>query len=186
MIQPGETIYNRVTGEEMTPIETGQQTDGRYSRHRFRLPPHAKGVFLHIHTTFTEQFTVLEGRLNLIMGDPKTPLHLEAGESALVSIGMPHRFWNDSDAPVVFEVEVRPASRLTETLELLFALANAGQTKPNGAPSHLFDLAILGQLSESYLPGPPVWLQRAVFGMLAGIARLVGHRPKTQPIEQSF
>ena len=173
MIQIGETIYNRVTGETVTFLETNSE----YSRHHFRLPPHANGVFLHLHTSYTEEFRVLEGQLNIIAGDPKKPRKLQAGQSQLVNIGMLHRFWNASDKPVTFEVEVRPSSRLGEALELLFSLANAGQVKADGSPSNVFDLAILGQLSESYLPGLPVWLQRSLFAVIAGIARIIGHQP---------
>ncbi len=177
MIQVGATIYNRVTGEEATFLETKRETNGAYSRMRFSLPPHAKGVFLHIHTTHTEEFFVLEGQLDMIAGDSKRPLKLQAGQSQLVSRGMLHRFWNSSDQPVVFENEVRPSRHLIETLDLLFSLANAGQVKADGSPSNVFDLAILGQLSESYLPGSPVWLQQGLFAVLAGIAKIVGHQP---------
>lgn len=172
----GETIYNRVTGEEMTLLE---QTPER-SLHHFRLPPHAQGVFLHIHTTYTETFRVLEGKLDLIVGDPNHPIRLYPGTERTVPLHTVHRFWNDSDQPVVFEVEARPRRHLTETLETLFALANAGRVKADGSPRNVFDLAIIGRLSESYLPGPPIWLQRTAFALLAGLARTLGHRPVGQ------
>ena len=172
-MQVGESIHNRVTGEKMTLLETNPAR----SLHRFTLPPQAQGVFLHLHTTFTERFQVLEGTLDMIVGDTQHPLRLHAGQERTVPLYTVHRFWNGSDQPVVFEVEIEPRRHLTEALETLFALANAGHVKADGSPQGLFDLAILGQLSESYLPGVPVWLQRAVFGMLAGMARLVGYQP---------
>ena len=180
MIQAGDHIHNRITGEDVTFLEIN---DAR-SRARFTLPAQALGVFLHIHTTFAETFQVLEGRLDMIVGDPKYPFFLYAEQRRTVPLRAVHRFWNSSDQPVVFEVEVVPARHLAETLDTLFALANAGGVKADGSPRHLFDLAIIGQLSESYLPGPPVWLQRAVFAVIAGIARMVGHQtipPRRQP-----
>jgi mannose-6-phosphate isomerase-like protein (cupin superfamily) len=176
----GETIYNNVTGEEVTLLETNRER----TRHRFYLPPRAKGVFLHIHTTYTETFHVLEGKLDMIVADTRYPFELRADQTHTVPLGAVHCFWNSSDQAVRFEVEVRPARHLTETLETLFALANAGGVKADGSPRHLFDLAIIGQLSESYLPGPPIWLQRTAFALLAGIARTVGHRPAQQRIRQ--
>jgi mannose-6-phosphate isomerase-like protein (cupin superfamily) len=180
VIQAGDHIHNSVTGEDVTFLEV----NSLQTRARFTLPPHAQGVFLHVHTTFTETFQILEGRLDMIVGEPKYPFVLHAGQRRTVPLRAVHRFWNSSDQPVVFEVEVLPARHLAETLDTLFALANAGGAKADGSPRGLFDLAIIGQLSESYLPGPPVWLQRAVFAVIAGIARVVGHQtvpPRRQP-----
>jgi mannose-6-phosphate isomerase-like protein (cupin superfamily) len=181
-MQVGETIYNRVTGEEVTLLEKSSFR----TRHRFTLPPHAKGVFLHIHTTFVEKFLVLNGELDMIVGDPKRPFTLQAGQRGLVPFRTVHRFWNSSDQPVEFEVEVMPSRNLTETLETLFALANAGGVKADGSPRHVFDLAIIGQLSESYLPGLPVWLQRVLFALIANIARFVGHQTIKSPTRQAI
>lgn len=42
-------------------------------------------------------------------------------------------------------------------------------------PKNLFQRALLFELSESYLAGPPVPVQRAIFGTLARLARLLGY-----------
>jgi mannose-6-phosphate isomerase-like protein (cupin superfamily) len=81
-MQVGETIYNRVTGEEMTLLEKSIIR----TRHRFTLPPHGQGVFLHIHTTFVEKFLVLNGELDMIVGDPKRPFKLQAGQRGEVPL----------------------------------------------------------------------------------------------------
>jgi mannose-6-phosphate isomerase-like protein (cupin superfamily) len=156
------------------------------TRHRFALPPHGKGVFLHIHTTFVEKFLVLNGELDMIVGDPKRPFKLQAGQRATVPLRSVHRFWNSSDQPVEFEVEILPSRNFTQTLETLFALANAGGVKADGSPRHVFDLAIIGLLSESYLPGLPIWLQKALFAVIASVARFVGHQTIKAPTRQAI
>jgi mannose-6-phosphate isomerase-like protein (cupin superfamily) len=176
VIRVGDRLHNPVTLEEFTFLETSRQTNGARTRVRISLPPRAPGVFLHLHTTYTEHFLILEGQLTMIAGDPKHPFVLSAGQSQLVPLNTVHRFWNDADAPVTFEVEILPARRFEETIETLFELANLGRVKPDGSPEHPFDLALLAQMSESYLPGPPVWAQRALFALIALIARLVGYR----------
>jgi mannose-6-phosphate isomerase-like protein (cupin superfamily) len=181
-MQVGETIYNRVTGEEMTLLEQ----NALRTRHCFTLPPHGKGVFLHIHTTFVEKFLVLNGELDMIVGDPKRPFKLQAGQRGFVPLRSVHRFWNSSDQPVEFEVEIMPSRNFTQTLETLFALANAGGVKADGSPRHPFDLAIIGQLSESYLPGLPIWLQKTLFALIASIARFVGHQTIKAPTRQAI
>ncbi len=179
MIRSGDTLHNPVTLEEMTFLETSRDTNGAMTRVRITLPPRAPGVFLHHHTTYTEEFRVLEGKLTIVAGDPNRPLTLSAGQRQLVPLHALHRFWNATDAPVSFEVEIRPARRFEETIETLFALANAGRVKADGSPKHPFDLGILAQMSESYLPGPPVLIQRALFAVLVGLARVFGHHPLT-------
>jgi mannose-6-phosphate isomerase-like protein (cupin superfamily) len=176
MIRAGDTLHNPVTLEEMAFLETHRETNGVRTLVRITLPPRAPGVFLHFHTTFTEQFLVLEGQLSMIAGDPKQVVVLRPGQSQFVPLRASHRFWNATDLPVTFEVEIRPSRRFEETIETLFELANRGRTKPDGSPQHPFDLAFLAQMSESYLPGPPVWAQRALFAFIAGVARLLGYR----------
>jgi mannose-6-phosphate isomerase-like protein (cupin superfamily) len=177
MIRSGETLHNPVTLETMTFSRTSRETNGELTSVRITLPPHAPGVFLHRHTTYTELFRVLEGQLSIIAGDPQKPLTLHVGDRQLVPLYALHRFWNATDRPVTFEVEIRPARRFEETIELLFALAGAGRTKPDGSPQHPLDLGIIAQMSESYLPGPPIALQRGVFALLAGIAKLLNYHP---------
>jgi mannose-6-phosphate isomerase-like protein (cupin superfamily) len=178
MIRTGDTLLNPVTLEEMTFLETHRETNGARTLVRITLPPHAPGVFLHKHTTLTEHFTVLEGQLSLIAGDPKQTVILRPGQSQFVERYALHRFWNATDLPVTFEVEIRPSRRFEDTIETLFHWANVGRVKSDGSPKYLFDLAFIAQLSESYLPNVPVGLQRAVFNGLALIARVCGYRPR--------
>ncbi len=179
MIRSGDTLHNPVTLETMTFSKTSRETNGELTSVRITLPPHAPGIFLHRHTTYTEHFRVLEGQLSIIAGDPKKPLVLRVGDRQLVPLYALHRFWNATDVPVTFEVEIRPARRFEETIETLFALANAGRTKPDGSPKHPLDLGIIAQMSESYLPGAPIALQRGLFALLAGVARVLNYRPLT-------
>jgi hypothetical protein len=130
------------------------------------------GLSLHYHPDFTEEFRAVEGRLNLELEGRQ--LVLEPGERALVPIGARHRWYSTSDAPIVFEVEVRPARRFEEGLRIAYGLARDGLVRPGGMPKSLWHAALLLQLAGTYPAGIPRWLLQVPLGLLATIARRRG------------
>lgn len=80
-------IENPSSGEHLTFLATGRETDGAFTRVRFLLPPHGKGTPTHFHTILSERFEVVSGWLNVIVGEApgsESPLVLGPGESASV------------------------------------------------------------------------------------------------------
>jgi hypothetical protein len=73
--------------------------------------------------------------------------------------------------------EVRPARKMEQSLRAEYGLARGGKTNKKGVPTNLFELALLYELSESYLVGMPQFLQKCVFGALARVARWRGYDP---------
>ncbi len=73
------TIENPVTGERFTFLTTAEETDGELLKIKAEIPAGTPGVPLHYHLTFTEGFEVLEGRLDLRVGEDH--LVLSSGES---------------------------------------------------------------------------------------------------------
>ena len=74
-------------------------------------------------------------------------------------------------------VEVTPGERFAHMIETLFGLARLGHTGANGMPNPL-QLALFAQeFSDAIVfRSPPLFVQRAVFGALAPIARMGGYR----------
>jgi mannose-6-phosphate isomerase-like protein (cupin superfamily) len=172
----GKVIENPVIGDRVTFLKSAEETEGEYLLLKVELAPHG-GNAMHYHLTFTEAFEVLEGRLNIDLGGRH--LVLGPGEKALVPIKAHHRFYSTSDEPVTFTVEIRSARRMEEALRVAYGLARDGKTNAKSVPRNIFQLALLYQLGESYLAGMPLFLQRAVFGALAKVARWRG-------VEKSF
>ena len=131
---------------------------------------------LHYHLTFTEGFEALEGRLDLRVGEDH--LVLGSGESVMVSLGTAHRFWNAGSEPAVFEAEIRPARKMEQSLRAMVGLARGGKTNDKGVPKNIFELALLYELSESYIVGMPLFLQKGVFRTLARLAHRRGYDPE--------
>jgi len=164
-------IENPVIGDRVTFLETAEETNGEYLLAKVELAPRG-GNAMHYHLTFTEAFEVLEGRLNVDLDGRH--LVLEPGEKALVPVGSPHRFYSTSDEPVTFTVEMRPARRMEEALRVAYGLARDGKTNAKSVPRNILQLALLYELGESYLVGMPLSVQKAVFGLLAKVARWRG------------
>jgi len=101
------TIENRLTGERVTFLATAEETGGEYVRIRNKTSADAQGVVMHYHLSYTEAFEVLEGRLDMRVGDEDNHLVLGEGESVFVPLYTAHRFWNSGTEPVVFEAPRR-------------------------------------------------------------------------------
>lgn len=63
-----ETITNPVKGDRMTILQPAHESQGRYAKICFDLPPGAQGSPLHYHTEMDETFTVLKGCLTMEVG----------------------------------------------------------------------------------------------------------------------
>ena len=133
---------------------------------------------MHYHLAYTEAFEVLQGSLDVCVGTKENHLVLTEGESAFVPLNTVHRFWNSSTEPVVFEVEIRPARNFEKSLRAAFGLAREGKTNDKGVPKNILELALIYELSESYIVGMPLFLQKGIFGPLAKIARWRGYDPE--------
>ncbi len=95
-----------------------------------------------------------------------------------MALNTAHRFWNSSTEPVVFEVEIRPARNFEKALRAQFGLVQDGKTNDKAIPENIFELALIYELSESYIVGMPLFLQKGVFGALVTIARWRGYDPE--------
>lgn len=170
-------IENPINGERMTFLITSEETNGEFAKIKDELPAYAAGPPLHYHLAYTETFEVLEGRLDVCVGGKKHHRVLKSGESAHVPLKTPHTFWNSSGEPVVFVTEIRPAMQFEKSIRTAFGLARDGKVNRKGIPTNIWELALLYELSGSYVAGLPLFLQRGIFRLLANIARRKGYDP---------
>ena len=170
---PARVVENPVIGDRVTFLQTTQETNGEYLLIQVELTPHG-GVNnpLHYHLTFKEGFEVQDGQLHVDV-DGET-LILDAGDTAEAPIGSAHRFYNSSDEPVMFLMEIRPARQFEQGIRVAYGLARDGKTTRRSIPKNIWHAALLFDISETYLRSIPVMLQKAIFGTLARIARWRG------------
>ncbi|MCK6617214.1 MAG: cupin domain-containing protein [Cyclobacteriaceae bacterium] len=144
-------IYNPVQKDYVTFLATAAETHGARTLVEVELAAKG-GVGIHYHKTFAEKFDCLEGELKVQVG--KTVHTLQAGQSATAHPGVNHRFFNSSDKPCKFQVELTPASRgFEQSLQIGYGLARDGEVRSNGIPKNPLALAWLFEISESNLPG---------------------------------
>ena len=129
------TIYNPLQRDRVTFLKTAAETGGELMLVEVELAP-GGGNALHYHTSFSERFTPIVGALGVQLG--KEQRVLRPGESALVKQHEVHRFYNGSDQPIRFYVEIRPArAGFEQSLRIGYGLAADGQTNATGIPKDL-------------------------------------------------
>lgn len=165
-------FINPRIGDKLTFLKTAEETGGEYTLMRIDLAPHG-GNPLHYHTSFTEEFRVISGKVSVKAGGKK--LVLKRGQAIKVPQMMSHRFYSESDEPAAFLVEIRPGSpNFERSLKIAYSLAFEGKCFKMGIPKNLLHLAYLLEASESYSPGIPLFLQKQFFKTLAAVAKRFG------------
>lgn len=159
------TYYNPVNGEYTTILKSAAETNGEYTHFEVSLTP-GGGNPVHFHTKFTEEFTAVKGRLGLYYGD--SDVYLEPGESRIVPVGVHHRFFNDTDDEIIFQVVLRSGQPDFEKfLVVMFGLVNDGRTiTKNQIPKNIFNLAIMYGWGDTHLINP-------IIGFLAPVINLI-------------
>jgi mannose-6-phosphate isomerase-like protein (cupin superfamily) len=173
MARPGEVIRNPATGETVTFLVTAAESQGRLLQ--LEMTAQKASAPAHVHPRLRERWQLREGSVHFRVGDDEQVL--EAPAELTIPPGRPHRFW--SDGPIRTTVDYEPAGRFEDFLETIYALAAAGKTNAKGMPNPLRAAVIAREHLDDYaLPWPSVAVQRALFGLLAPIGRLLGYRAR--------
>lgn len=127
----------------------------------------------HYHPRQEERFEVLAGKLNVLVdGQERT---LEKREVLIVPPGVPHEMWS-AEAGVRVNWQTRPALKTEAFFETVWGLAKDGKVNDKGVPNLLrVALIALEYEDEFRLASPPWAVQRALFGLLAPVGRLLGY-----------
>jgi quercetin dioxygenase-like cupin family protein len=153
-------IYHPLQKDYATFLETAAESGGRWTLLEIELAP-GGGNALHIHRSFAERFTVVEGELAVQTGRGTTILR--PGESAVAPAGVAHRFSNPSDRVARFRVELTPGhSGFESTLRITYGLAADGLMRAGGMPKRLSHLALLVEMGDTELVGPAAMLRPAL------------------------
>ena len=160
-------------GERIHFNDARERTNGQRSEATLSLGPGNKGPGAHIHIGQDEGFKVLSGKLIVTIG--KKEVTMGPGESAVVRAGEAHNFRNASSTErVEAEFWYQPALNIEWMLQSMGedAMENGGDWKK--APLLPVFHALWKMRREYRLAGLTFWLQDALFGTFAFIARLTG------------
>lgn len=171
-----DVIENPVTGERVTFLQRGEDTDGDLLEFEVAAEPGAAGPPEHVHEQQEEFLEILSGTFTGVIDGEA--VELTAGDTYTIPAGTPHRWWNAQDEELVARVEVRPALEMAEFLETLYGLAADGKVNDAGVPNPL-QMAVVAQhyWDTNHLASPPTIVQKAAFAVLAPVGRLLGYSP---------
>jgi mannose-6-phosphate isomerase-like protein (cupin superfamily) len=179
-MKTGQTIGNHQTDETLTMLIREEENGGGQQLYRVALPPRRPSPPLHYHIAFTETFTVVEGTLDMYLGRERGHVRLKPEQSATAHIGQPHTFANDSDEPCIMTVRTRPAGGVIKAFQLAYAVANDGGAAKDGLPKNPIIRLRFIQISQGFLPGIPLALQKLVLGMAGLLSKATGIEKRLQ------
>jgi mannose-6-phosphate isomerase-like protein (cupin superfamily) len=177
MARAGTEIVNPRTGQRMVFLETGTETGGQSLKIDSYNPPSPPLEPEHVHPFQESGAQVISGSLHFRVDGEERPV--KAGESIIIPANTPHYFWNGGQEEAHSVQWFRPALNIDRFFESYFGLAQDGKLKDDGSPS-FWQLAVMAPYFEDAirLPSPPWVVQRALFGLLAPIGRMLGYRPE--------
>lgn len=175
MAHNGQVITNPITRERITFRSTTQETWGQALVFDCAVAPGGTPLPPHVHTTQEERFDMVSGELAVMCGG-ETRI-LTPGQRATFPAGIKHQWWNAGHTMAEFRVEAVPARHLELVLEVVSIMSHDGRMNKHGLPKNLVDLANLGRLSDTYMPGVPIVLQKLAIAALSIFGRLFGYKP---------
>jgi quercetin dioxygenase-like cupin family protein len=168
-------LENRHTGEVLELLRR-RHAGETFIELRGTLPPHQEGPPRHIHHREDEVGTVTAGTLSAEIGGRR--IDAGPGQSVQLPRGVPHRWWNESDAPLAFEGHVRPAVDLDRYLQAVFEVMNAG---PGNRPPlfYMAHVSLRHRRTQTALVMPRS-LQAIVFRVAVALGTLLGRYRGTE------
>ena len=168
--------YHLLLKDYATFLKTSEETGGEYTLIEVQVAP-GGGNAPHYHKTYDERFEVLEGALEVLVGEETLTLH--PGEKAVAKKNTLHRFRNPTDEPTTFLVELRPGhGGFEKALKAGYGLAADGRTLSDGTPKNPYHLGVLLEWSEMRLPG--------IFTLAEPFFRLLARRARRKGIDKEL
>ncbi len=174
MVKAGDDMENPVSGQHLVIQKTAQDTGGEllevesvYTKPTPSRPP------THYHPHQEERFEVLAGKLNVLVdGQERT---LGEGEVLILPPGVPHEMWS-AEAGTRVNWQTRPALKTEAFFETVWGLAKDGKVNGKGVPNLLRAALIARKYEDEFrLASPPWVVQRALFGLLVPVGRMLGY-----------
>lgn len=175
MTKQGDIIVNHRTGQQMTFLKTGAETEGSLLQIDCYSPVTLLREPEHIHPFQENRFRIISGELTFsVNGQEKT---VSAGDSISVPKNVPHRFWNSGKIEARYIQEFAPAMKIDQLFQTFFALSRDSKLNESGIPNIFHaSLIMLAHKNEIRLTKPSWTLQKLAFKTLAPFALLFGFR----------
>ncbi|KQX51357.1 MULTISPECIES: cupin domain-containing protein [unclassified Paenibacillus] len=158
IVKDTRSITHKFSGERITFLETGEETNGDYEYIEVLLPSSSGGPPLHYHMNFKESFEVLGGELKVVEG--KKEIILRKGDTLTVPKGTHHTFLNASNEnEVTFRVKIEPAHNFEKSMRILYGLIGEGKANEVGMPHDKIHGALILDMSDSRYVAMPFFVK---------------------------
>lgn len=177
MIQKGDTIINKRTGQRMTFLKTWAETNGTQLQIECFSPGTSAREPEHIHPRQENRFHIISGQLEFIV-DGKT-LIAGPGETVSVPKNTPHCFHNPYSTEAHYIQEFYPALKTDNLFKTFFDLAEQGKLNKTGAPNIFLTAKLMLLYQYEIRLTKPGWLlQKMFYSMLLPGSYLLGYHKK--------
>ncbi len=173
----GEKIRNYATGDSIEFIETCEETNGLISKFIMTLAPNSSWAKnpRHFHPYQTESFEVIQGELNMRVGNKY--LTLKPGDDkVVVEKFVLHSFWNNKSVEAKFIAEIYPPKNIEKGIRLTYSLSEEGKINKKNIPYNPFYTLLLMYYFDAYFRIIPWKFQKFLFFLGAESAKLFGYK----------
>ncbi len=168
-------LVHPVTGERIVFRKRARDTGGELLEMSLYLAPGGFIAAPHVHPNQEERFEV-DGAPVRFRVNGKERLY-QPGEVVVVPPGVPHVWWNPSEAEAATLVQFRPALDTETFFETFFGLARDGKVNRRGLPNPLQMMVLARDYRrELQLPPPAQTILGPIAVLLAPIGRALGYR----------
>src|SRR3990172_671400 len=158
------------TGERLAFVRRPRDTNGELLEIEFFVREFALAAARpNINKKREERGEVIAGRARMRMG--REEQSVGPGETLVIPPGMVHFLRREGEEYLHFRLQFRPPMKVETLFETLFGLHRDGKNF-----RHPLQTAVMAREHDTYLGGPPIWLQKPLIAALAWIGRLFGYR----------
>lgn len=164
-MNPGDELYNQISGQRLICLRASAQTDGELLELESRWQHPSEPPPEHLHPDQSERFEMLEGTLTArVDGHQRS---LTAGDVLELAPGTPHTMWNPHPTQARALWQTQPALNTEDFLEAVWALAAAGRVDANGSPRLRDGLKLARRHQTEFRVTRPPWpMQRLAFNLV--------------------
>lgn len=175
MAYKGKIINNKKTGQQISFIQTSDDTGGELLEMESLFQPNSKEPVPHYHPFQEEFFTVLEGELCVRINNGIKIL--TQGDILRIKKNQVHSMWNSSSNTTRINWKVMPALDTEYFLENGIGIANEKKTDEKGMPGLLQIALLANRFSHVYRVAKPSYaIQKILFTLLTPFSYLAGYR----------
>jgi quercetin dioxygenase-like cupin family protein len=172
MSRLGDVVEIPRTGEKLVFATRPRDTNGELLEMEFFIREFALvAARPHRHTESEERLELIAGSARVRIGQKEQLL--EPGEPVVIPPGIVHSIQREGEEFLHFRLQMRPPGKTETMFETVIGLHRDGKNFRNFLQS-----ALLAKENDTYLGGPPIWLQKPIIVVATTIARIFGYRAR--------